>query len=435
MSILVAIITPSPPPAVPSIGWLASQAFALPPPRAKRVPPQVDLSFSFTGNDTQSYAFNTPAPDGPTFVKTVLYQSRAYVVPELTNRMQWGFELAQPVRRKARNPETSFILDPYPLINVVTAYEWMRQDGLEVPPQRPKRTPSQPWHFLDPFPLPFVEPPFSEYKFTELSQRIFRHGRRAAIDSQVPMDPSAFYPAFDHMAWWQAMSEPKRRNGPRVVDTLKSETHQPDPVVPFHWYEPLREPKRRRPQVPSGAEPQLSFTHLETVMVMRWFTEMNRPVLPKDRRFHQERLVIAPSQLVAFSWFMEANQPMRRHKVHPARQEWTMGAVIAGTLHPLIFTNWFAPLDLPKRNKRQWDHYKGIEPFAFGGFIEKFGIGWWRQLSEPVRPLPQIGAEQQPSENTTYIKANMPFARTGPLYLHGRQGTPGTSIWRGRTRT
>lgn len=510
MSILVGIITPTAPVVVPSIGWLQPlsttpgtfrkkdgrgylhptgsfdfisqgevglvetyfrrDGLELPPQRPKRTPWQPYLFQSFTGDEPVNYAAAAQAGDGPTFFKTVLYQSRAYTPPddqtgasvwvqyhnplslpnrrkptlhpeafrdfpiEVSDRIDWSARLALPPPPKSRRYPASFVMDPFPLAPPGSDYLWARHDGLELPPQRPKRTPWQPYHFFDPFPLPNVEPPFSQHVFSELSARIFRYRRRAELDSQVPSDPSEFQVVFDHITWWQPLTEPKRRGGPRVVDTLKAETHQPDPVVPFEWFEALREPKRRLPQIRAGAEPQWSFTHLETIVVMRWFTEMQRPVLPKDRRFHQDRYVLPPDQRVTFSWWMEANQPMRRYKPHPALQEWTMGAVITGTLHPLVFIDWFTAMAEPKRNKRTWDWFKGLEPFPWGGFIEKFGIPWYSAFKDPVRPLPQLGAELQPAENTMYVRGNLPFAQTGPLYINNRGGRS-LGFWRGRTKT
>lgn len=343
--------------------YFVRHGLELPPQRPKRTPWQPYLFQSFTGDDPVYFAASAQGGDGPTFIKTVLYQSRAYVPPDDTVAstvfLQYHMPFSEPVRRKPRNPLTEFIVNPkHPGID----YLWAPMDGLELPPQRPKRTPSQPFLFLDPFPIENVAPPFTQHVFSELSARIFRYRRRAELDSQVPSDPSLFYPPFDHITWWM----------------------------------PLAEPTRRRPKLQAGAEPQLSFNFLETVAGMRWFMEMQRAVLPKDRRHIQDRYVLPAPQIAPYDWFIAMAEP--------------------------------------KRNKRTWDWFKGLEAFPWGGWIEKFGMPWYLAMNEPKRRKPQLGAELQPPENTMYIRGNLPFAATGPLYTNNRGGRP-LGFWRGRTRT
>lgn len=344
--------------------------------------------------------------------------------PALTWDWMQPFSIAPPTRSRHAAGLFTTQISPNPVVNPLL--DWL------LPLSEPVRLKPRAANFPQPAHAP-LSPVAPVHWFNPLSTptRPANNGRRPDQNLNEITNPAVLNVDPHWPSWIQPLAEPKRR-----LEIPRAVAARPDflglvPEVSFSWQADLQVPMRRQLRLKDAIQTSYHFTLLEPVNVYRWFAPLSEPTRSTRRAANfpeGARAPINPLVVTPFEWFTALAEPKRRRDSKEIFDRYVLAAP------QIVSFGWFIEANQPTRRARTHAYLKWEEPFAYGGALSILPMDWFISLSLPVRLKPVLLAAQQPSENTPYFLANMPFRTTGPLYLNGRHVNGGQTIWRGRTK-
>lgn len=192
--------------------------------------------------------------------------------------------------------------------------------------------------------------------------------------------------------WFSPLSEPVRlKRRPAKYQEL---FFNPIPVVPFGWYQPLREPKSlAKKGLPANLQSSFAtdiFTESAAIFAVSAISQ--GPFFRRTTLYQARSTIPEMQQTVAtpdFGWFALPSEPVRTHRLPTSANPFSG----MGSFNPIVSFGWFESLTDPVRSK---PNPRSAAPFAgMGSFDPIVSFGWNEPFTDPVRKKPELSTSAQ----------------------------------------